>query len=313
MTLTQANILGGTAQTANPNVPFGGTAYLSGTINGVNLAVSEADKNGSTAVKGICFWRGTLTYNPTDESLTGTYETIVNGTTCVDASGGKVELYRIVLKSGSTYCKGSSINLLVTGKNIRWYTSAAQTTLLATGNTYSPKITQTTTFYITQTLYQNESPPVPITVEVVEPVVKITALNTGCDKTNGSIAVAAIGSTNWQYSLNGGAFQTSPLFTSLKPGSYTVVAKDAAGCQAEQTATITADAGPTITSLIITPPKCATANGEVSVVATGGRRPSPTRLTTAILFSPARFSLNWPVVPIPFGRGMPMVVRLTGP
>ena len=140
MTLTQANsAIGGTAQTANPNVPFGGTAYLSGTLNGVNLSVSEADKNGSTAVKGICFWRSTLTYNPTDESLIGTYETIVNGTTCVDASGGKVELYRIVLKSGATYCKGSAINLLVTGKNIRWYTSAAQTTLLATGNTYSPE------------------------------------------------------------------------------------------------------------------------------------------------------------------------------
>lgn len=274
MTLTQTNTsLGGTAQTANPNVPFGGVAYLNGNLTGTTVSVSEADKNGSTAVKNICFWRNTLTYNAADESLTGTYESIVNGTTCTDASGGKMELYRIVLKSGATYCKGSAINLLVTGKNIRWYSSAARTSLLATGNTYNPKITQTTTFYITQTLYQTESPAVPVTVEVVDPVLKITTLNTGCDKTNGAIAVAAVGSTNWQYSINGGAFQTDPLFTNLKPGSYTVVAKDAAGCQAEQSVAITADSAPVITNLISTPPKCATANGEVSVVATGGKGP----------------------------------------
>ncbi|WP_332369211.1 hypothetical protein [Spirosoma telluris] len=246
--------LSGTAQTSNPKVPFGGVAYINGNISGSTVTFSESDKNGSTTVKGICYWRGILTYNPVDESLIGTYENIVNGTTCADTSGGKVELYRIVLKSGSPVCKGSPTNLVVTGKNIRWYSSSSATNLLATGNTYSPKITQTTTFYITQTLYQNESPPVPITIEVNEPVFKATPTNTGCDKANGSIEVAASGSTGWQYSLNGGSFQSAPLFTSLSPGSYTVVAKDANGCQAAQPVTITTDTAPTISSLSTTPP-----------------------------------------------------------
>lgn len=272
--INQTNFtLSGTAQTSNPSVAFGGVAYIKGDVSGSTVTFSESDKNGSTAVKNICFWSGTVTYNPVDESLIGTYENIVNGTTCTNVAGGKVELYRIVLKSRHTTCKGVPINLVVTGKNIRWYSSASGTNLLATGNSYTPKISQTTTFYITQTLYQNESPPVPITVEVIEPSIKATPTNSGCDKTNGSIEVVASGSTGWQYSLNGGAFQSTPLFTSLNPGSYTVVAKDSAGCLAAQPVTITADTAPTITNLKSTPPHCETANGEVSVLASGGKAP----------------------------------------
>lgn len=274
MTLTQTGTaLGGTAQTANPNVPFGGIAYLSGQVNGTTVSFSEADKNGSTAVKDICFWRGTLTYNPTDESLTGTYESIVNGTTCTEQAGGKVELYRIVLKSGDTFCKNSPVALVVTGKGIQWYDSQAKTKLLATGNTYSPKITQTTTFYITQTLYRNESPPVPITVKIVEPTFTTTSANSGCGKASGSITVTAAGSAGWQYSLNGGAVQASPQFAGLDAGTYTVAVRDAAGCRAEQTVTLTTESGPVISDLKTTPPRCETANGEVTVVATGGKAP----------------------------------------
>ena len=129
-TLTQTgSTLGGTAQTANPNVPFGGTAYLSGQVAGSTVTFSEADQNGSTSTtKDVCYWKGKLTYNPTDESLIGTYENIVNTTTCTEAGGGTVELYRIVLKSGTKFCKGTPMNLLVTGKNIRWYSSVNKAT-----------------------------------------------------------------------------------------------------------------------------------------------------------------------------------------
>ena len=271
MTLTQTGgTLGGTAQTANPNVPFGGTAYLSGRVAGTAVTFSEADQNGSTAVKDICYWQGNLTYNPVDESLTGTYENITNTTTCTEAGGGKVELYRIVLKSGTKFCKGSTVDLVVTGKDIRWYSSADKRNLLARGNTFSPKLTQTTTFYITQTLYKNESPAVPITIEVVDPTFKATTTNADCGQTNGSITVAIPGSANWQYSLNGGAFQASPSFANLGPGSYTVAVKDEAGCRAEQSVALAATAAPTLGDPKTTSPRCGSATGEVSLTATGG-------------------------------------------
>lgn len=274
MTLTQnGSTLGGTAQTANPNVPFGGVAYLSGQVASSKIRFSESDKNGSTTVKDVCFWRGNLTYDPVNESLIGTYESIVNGTTCTDAAGGKVELYRIVLKSGTTYCKGRPIDLVVTGKNIRWYASASKGKVLATGNTFSPKITQTTTFYITQTLYKNESPAVPITVEVVDMEVKATATNAGCGKADGAITVSGSGSAGWQYSLNGGAFQSTPSFANLSSGPYTVTAKNSAGCQVEQSVTVASESGPTMGDLKVSPPRCGTANGEVTLVASGGTPP----------------------------------------
>lgn len=274
MTLTQTGTtIGGTAQTANPNVPFGGVAYVSGILGGSSISFFESDKNGSSAVKDLCFWKGVVVFNETDESLIGKYETIVNGTTCTDAGGGTVELYRIALKSPATFCKNSPMDLRVTGKNLRWYSSDKKTTLLASGNTYSPNLTKTTTFYVTQTLYQNESPVVRITINVLESSLTVSTLNTGCDKNNGSLAVAATGSSGYQYSLNNGPFQKNPLFTSLKPGSYTVVARDTLGCRTEQAMTITSDTAPTITSLVGTPPRCATANGTVSVVAAGGKGP----------------------------------------
>ncbi|WP_018621814.1 gliding motility-associated C-terminal domain-containing protein [Spirosoma luteum] len=274
MTLTQAGTtVGGTAQTANPNVPFGGVAYISGILGGSTVSFVESDKNGSSAVKDICFWKGVIVFNSTDESLIGNYANIVNGTTCTDAGGGTIELYRIALKSPSTFCKDGPMDLRVTGKNLRWYSSDKKTTLLASGNTYSPKLTKTTTFYVTQTLYQNESPVVPITINVLESSLTVSTLNTGCDKNNGSLAVAATGSSGFQYSLNNGPFQKNALFTSLKPGSYTVVARDTLGCKTEQAITITSDTAPTITSLVSTPPKCATANGTISVVAAGGKGP----------------------------------------
>lgn len=264
--------LTGTTQTSNPSVPFGGVAALNGSVAGLTVTFTESPQQGNTNSPGLCYWQGTLTYNPTEESLIGTYENILGGT-CSRAGGGKIELYRVVLKSSDTICQGGVSRLVVTGKNIRWYSSAAKTSLLATGNTYSQTISQTTTFYITQTLYQNESPPIPITIRVIDPMLTVTPTNTGCDKSNGSLVVKTNGSTGWQYSLNGGSIQTSPVFTSLKPGSYTVVATNAGGCRAQQTATITTDTGPTISNIISTSPKCATANGQVSVVAAGGKSP----------------------------------------
>lgn len=295
LNLTQSGAnLTGTAQTANPNVPFSGNVLIKGQVTGTSVAFKESDQNGSIAVQGVCSWQATLTYNPTDESLTGPYTTILNNPTCTKSLSGKMELYRVVLKSGNTFCKGSPINLLVTGKNIRWYSSAQKTTLLATGNSYSPQISQTTTFYITQTLYQNESPAIPITVQVTTPAIQAVSNNSGCDKANGSIAITATGSTGWQYSLNGGPYQPSNIFSSLVPGSYTVVAKDTLGCQASQVVTITADGGPTITGLQSTPPHCETANGQVTVVATGGKQPLTYSINYGVTFQTSAVFTNLP-------------------
>lgn len=206
--------LGGTSQTANPNVPFGGLAYVKGSTTTTKVRFKESDDKGSINTKDVCYWDLDLTYDPVEESLKGTYTNIINPTYCDENGGGKVELYRIVLKSGTKFCKGSPISLRVTGKNIKWYDTDKKGKLLATGNTFVPQISQTTTFYITQTLYNSESPTIPIKVDIVDIVIsdaKVTSST--CGKKDGAIALTATGSTGLQYSADGGVtFQPSPQF-----------------------------------------------------------------------------------------------------
>jgi mono/diheme cytochrome c family protein len=47
---------------------------------------------------------------------------------------------------------------------------------------------------------------------------------------NGSITASASGSSGFTFSLNNGTFQNSGTFSNLAPGTYSVVAKDNAGC-----------------------------------------------------------------------------------
>ena len=62
---------------------------------------------------------------------------------------------------------------------------------------------------------------------------------------NGAATITASGSTGFTYSIDAGAFQASPSFTTLSAGSHTFNAKDNAGCVKSATATVpAAAAGP---------------------------------------------------------------------
>lgn len=269
---TQAGTtLGGTAQTAAPGVVFGGLAYIKGTTTATKVVFKESDQNGSINTNLTCYWDIEMTYDAVEESLKGTYTNIQNPPYCNEKGGGKVELYRIVLRSGTKYCKGSPINLVVTGKSIRWYDSDKKTKLLATGNSYNPQISQTTTFYITQTLYNSESPTVPIKIEVTDIVVSEKITSPNCGKKDGTIALTTTGSTGYQYSADGGTtYQASPTFSGLAANSYKIRVKDAAGCTTDKTVEVKDAAAPVISDVKVQEPTCGQINGKLTVAAAGG-------------------------------------------
>lgn len=67
---------------------------------------------------------------------------------------------------------------------------------------------------------------------------------------NGSITVTATGTGPFQYAINGGAWQTSNIFSNLAPGNYNMTIREAGVCVSAQIpATVTAGSGltPTIT------------------------------------------------------------------
>ncbi len=69
---------------------------------------------------------------------------------------------------------------------------------------------------------------------------------------NGSITIAAAGSTGFTYKLNsGGTYQSATVFNSVSAGTYTVFVKDGAGCEKSTSVTVNAEgnAGPLFTAV----------------------------------------------------------------
>lgn len=71
----------------------------------------------------------------------------------------------------------------------------------------------------------------------------VNAVITGNDKCSftptGSITINASGGVGFMYSLNGGAFQASNVFTGLSANTYTIAARDVDGCIRTGSATVT--------------------------------------------------------------------------
>ncbi|MBL0132244.1 MAG: SprB repeat-containing protein [Chitinophagaceae bacterium] len=105
-------------------------------------------------------------------------------------------------------------------------------------------------------------------------VVTTTQVNPTTGQSNGSITASATGGTGFTYSLNGGAFQASGLFSGLAAGNYTVTAKNSNGCLG----TVTVALGSTnpcqgITVVVTTTqvnPTIGQSNGSITATASGG-------------------------------------------
>ncbi|MFN8253073.1 MAG: gliding motility-associated C-terminal domain-containing protein [Ferruginibacter sp.] len=89
---------------------------------------------------------------------------------------------------------------------------------------------------------------------VTPPVLSVSVTPTSCNNASGSIhASTVMGSTPYQYSIDGINFQSSGLFSGLAKNNYTVTLKDAGGCMRTVPATVdlnntlTVDAGNGIT------------------------------------------------------------------
>ncbi len=220
---------------------------------------------------GTTWCTGTFkfTFSPGEEKIQGTIA-YTNGV-CAGLEG-VFELYRITFKSPSKYCREATPELLVTGKDVKWYADERKQQQLATGNTYTPPALQaTTTFYVTQTYYGTETPAVPFTVEVSDAAIsdiEITPAN--CSQDNGAIRITAAGMGDISYQLDEGAFQASQDFTGLKAGVHELTIRDSLGCEVTQSITVTLADQPVIDNVEPVNPQCSKENGQLVVTASGG-------------------------------------------
>ncbi|MDW8057019.1 MAG: gliding motility-associated C-terminal domain-containing protein, partial [Bacteroidia bacterium] len=115
--------------------------------------------------------------------------------------------------------------------------------------------------YLTYTL------PEPTPLSFGLPVVSDVSCHGG---SNGSITVSVSGGTlPYEYSLNGGPYQSSSSFTGLSAGSYTVTVRDANGCTAVQTVTVS-QPSPLSFTFTVQNPLCFGGNGTIVFQASGG-------------------------------------------
>lgn len=100
----------------------------------------------------------------------------------------------------------------------------------------------------------------------------VNRTNTTCTGNTGQLDVTGAGGCGgpYQYSVNGGAFQSSGTFSNLSVGFYSIVTQDACGCTDTILDYITATDGPLVASLNYVEPLCnGSDNGSITVFAFG--------------------------------------------
>lgn len=96
-----------------------------------------------------------------------------------------------------------------------------------------------------------------------------------CGSSDGKIVFTASGGLRaYTYSVNGGSYLSDTVYSNLKAGNYTIIAKDANGCSGTQIASVNSGQSTlSATATGTTNTGCPTANGTITVTASGGTAP----------------------------------------
>jgi gliding motility-associated-like protein len=101
-----------------------------------------------------------------------------------------------------------------------------------------------------------QAPPLPV----------VSASHPNCNVSIGILAVAAPTGSGYTYSINGTDFQSSPVFTGVAPGNYTVTVRSSDGCLSSSNATINNSPDtPAIPVLTVTDLTCTNNTGTITV------------------------------------------------
>ncbi len=118
---------------------------------------------------------------------------------------------------------------------------------------------------------------IPVTVAAgAGPSGTATSTATSCNSvSNGTItATGSAGTSPYQYSLDGGAYQAAATFNGVSAGNHTVTVKDAAGCiSANIPVTVAAGAGPSGTATSVATSCTTSSNGSITATGSAGTMP----------------------------------------
>jgi hypothetical protein len=268
-TITDPAVLSLTSNASDPlcnggngNLTFsasGGTGTVNFTVNGVaatspsiqpagNYTITATDQNGCTTTTQLTIGEPNALTWLTTTSTSVNCNGGTDGTITSQATGGTGTISYTLQPTNQTNTTGSYSNL-----------SANTYTITATDQNGCTTTTQ-----------------IPVTEPSPLQITNIATTNPTCVPGNdGSLTISATGgTTNYQYSINGGALQTSNAFNNLGSGVYTIQVTDANGCTTNSTQNISAPNAPTFTTSTFTDVSCnGGTDGTITVQTTGGTNP----------------------------------------
>jgi gliding motility-associated-like protein len=167
---------------ATSKLPDGSPSYLkinvSGTFINDTFRYTIGREISQIAPPPGYYWctngTGVLVYDAVNEKLKGP----TNSPGC--AGPGSAEYWRLRILSDTVFCEGTAVNLRVSGNGVKWYSDFAQSRLVNQGLTFSPGINASTTYYLTQTHYNTQSPAIAVQV-IIKPRTYRTINQTICD------------------------------------------------------------------------------------------------------------------------------------
>jgi gliding motility-associated-like protein len=180
--------------------------------------------------------------NPT---TTTTYTVTVTSNFCSATSQVTVTVNSSPTATATTnnanICAGLSAQLTATGGgNYAWTPASSLSSSTIANPIATPTSTTTYTVIVSNVVGCSDTATVTINVTNAMSIASSSITPETCGSTNGVITTGAItgGNSPYTYSLNGGAPQTSPTFSNLTAGTYTITVTDAGGCATTQTVTV---------------------------------------------------------------------------
>ncbi|UPT66744.1 MAG: SprB repeat-containing protein [Sphingobacteriales bacterium JAD_PAG50586_3] len=288
-----ASAVAATAGTPTNVSCFGGnngavTISGSGGTSPYTYRIGSGAYQSSGAFTGLVAGTYTFTVRDNNNCTATVNVTITQPAAALAASTGSI--VNVLCRGAATGSATASATGGTTTYSYSWNTTPVQTTATATGlaaGTYTVTVTDARGCTATAT------------ATITQPATNVSGsissqTNVLCfGNATGSVTVAGAGGVGpYQYSNNGGAFQSSGTFSGLAAGTYTVTVRDANNCTSPVTVTITQPAGGLTASIgSQTNVLCFGAStGAVTINAAGGTLPYTYQLGSGTVGSSNTFT-----------------------
>jgi len=242
---------------------------------GATTQICSGCADGNLAVGTFCYEvNNSVWFSFTTNSTGGSADVSLSNLNCLTGAGIDNQLQASVF-SATTACDPSTYNII----------QCTSTSFSSTQVINLVGLTPNTVYYVHIdgddvgagiTLPAQCDFDIEVTGTAVEPEITTTTVNATCAGNDGQITITSVvgAGSSLSYALNGGAFQSSNLFSGLSAGTYEIEITSTNGCSYSTTVIVGLTGGPQDGTPVIVAASCGLPDGQLSINGvTGGTGP----------------------------------------